>query len=241
MSDIERLLRDLPGRIQYPSPPDVSGPVLSSISSPPISRRPRRLLAASAAAVALAALVAVIIPATRERVVGWLGIGGIGVETTQATVVLPPDVTLGDHVEVNDIPAAAGFDPLVPDALGEPSVAFIDGGGRLWILWTPTEDLPPTADRNVGAIVTQFRTTASPGLTKGLIAGASTARIVDIDGRPAVWVEGPHDLYLPELAGLSVNGRSAGNTLIWEQGGLTIRLETALALTQSIEIARSFR
>ncbi len=241
MSDIDRILQDLPERIAYPPLPDVSGPVLAAISTRPAPLRPRRPIVASIAALALVAVVVILIPATRERVTGWLGIGGIGVETTRTNLDLPPDVTLGDPVGLNDVPAIAGFDPLLPEALEDPPIAFVDSGSRLWILWATSEALPPTAAANVGAVVTQFRTTASPGLTKGLQTGAATARIVDLDGRPAIWVEGPHDLYIPELAGLAVEGRSAGNTLIWEQGGLTIRLETALDLGRSIEIAQSFR
>lgn len=241
MTELDRVLRELPDRVWFPPAPDLSGRVQATISARPTVRGPLRPLAAAAAALALAIAVTVVIPSARERVVGWLGIGGIDIETTRTTLVLPAGVTLGDPILLTDVAAAAGFEPVLPNALGDPSVAFIDGGGRLWILWPPTTDLPPTAADNIGAIVTQFRTDSSPGLTKGLQTGSATATIVDLDGGTAIWVEGPHDLYIPELAGLSIEGRSAGNTLIWEQDGLTIRLETALQLESALDIARSFR
>ncbi len=60
------------------------------------------------------------------------------------------------------------------------------------------------------------------------------------DGLFGLWLPGPHELVLPDADGSAVGGRSAGNTLLWEQGGLTIRIETALTKAEAVAIAETF-
>ena len=57
-----------------------------------------------------------------------------------------------------------------------------------------------------------------------------------MDGQPGIWVEGEH--VVSELFGLP---RLSGNVLLWEQDGLTLRLEGRLTKEQALELARSVR
>lgn len=64
----------------------------------------------------------------------------------------------------------------------------------------------------------------APFLTKTV--GASTqVFVVEVDGHPGVWVgEGPHDVFYETDDGLGVS-RTAGRTLLWQDGDVLYRLE----------------
>ena len=164
------------------------------------------------------------------------------------TVGLPPTTVgsglgigldLGEQTTLEEAAALVGFEPLIPSALGQPDAVFADEG-RLWMLYVPRPGLPETAAPGVGAIVTQFPFATAPGLTKSVIGGAAGGTFIEVAGEFGVWLEGPHELILPDLDGSGVQGRSAGNTLLWERGQLTLRLEVALPLSDAVEIAVSF-
>jgi hypothetical protein len=61
-----------------------------------------------------------------------------------------------------------------------------------------------------------------------------------VDGRYALWVEGP---YVLELTDRNYVERYLleGGTLVWEADGVTYRLETRLTLEEAIRIAESLR
>jgi hypothetical protein len=59
---------------------------------------------------------------------------------------------------------------------------------------------------------------------------------VRVAGAPGVWIEGAH--VVSELYG---QPRLSGNALIWETGGLTLRVEGKISKTEALRIAGSFR
>lgn len=260
--NLDQALRSLEDRVVVPDAPDVVGAVLADITAgarPAWWRRPRVLAAAAAAAVV--ALVVGLIPAAREEVASWFGIGGVTIETvapttasatsTPATTARPTTVeeavvqsglgeglALGMEVVSLTVESLAGFRPLYPE-LGLPDREFVDFGGRAWLLYGAYRGLPELDQvPAVGMIVTQFQA-ESPGIVKQIAPGGS--EFVDFgDGLFGLWVPGPHELVLPDADGSAVGGRSAGNTLLWEQDGLTIRIETALTKAEAVAIAETF-
>ena len=62
--------------------------------------------------------------------------------------------------------------------------------------------------------------------------------MTQVHDSPAAWVSGP---YLVQLTNGDANWRRLvnGNTLVWEAGGVTYRLESALSLEDAIRIAES--
>jgi hypothetical protein len=63
---------------------------------------------------------------------------------------------------------------------------------------------------------------------------------VTVDGREGVWLEGgPHTVTFLDEDGEPVvdHTRLAGNTLIWERGSLTLRLESELTKEEAVRIA----
>jgi hypothetical protein len=120
--------------------------------------------------------------------------------------------------------------PVFPADLGTPERVFMQEDGLMAILvWTDPAD-PQKARLSLHEI--------GPG---SILVGKFEPRVIQetqVNGRYAVWVEGP---YLVRLTSGSIEFRRTveGNTLIWEEQGITYRLETDLSLEEAIKIAES--
>jgi hypothetical protein len=67
---------------------------------------------------------------------------------------------------------------------------------------------------------------------------------VSVDGGQGYWLEGaPHVFFYRDASGNIVNDtlRLAGNTLVWVQDGVTIRLEAQVTKERALQIAATFR
>jgi len=67
---------------------------------------------------------------------------------------------------------------------------------------------------------------------------------VDVAGRRGYWLSGkPHEFVYWDKNGdfRQEIVRLAGNTLVWERGPLTLRLEADINRSEALEIARSMR
>ena len=65
-----------------------------------------------------------------------------------------------------------------------------------------------------------------------------------VNGEPGFWIAGDfHEVLYLDANGESIadSVRLAGNVLLWEQGDLTLRLESALTKSEALRIARSIR
>jgi hypothetical protein len=63
-----------------------------------------------------------------------------------------------------------------------------------------------------------------------------------VNGHPGFWIEGqPHELFFLDRNGQPIpqTVRLAGNVLVWQQGALLLRIESALPLDRALMIARS--
>ncbi len=82
-------LSSLGESIVYPPSPDVSGDVVARITAEPVPwwRRPVVMAAAVTAAVVL--LIVGLVPAAREEVASWFGIGGVTIETLPPPTAAP--------------------------------------------------------------------------------------------------------------------------------------------------------
>ena len=122
--------------------------------------------------------------------------------------------------------------PTYPPDLGQPDLAFLQspGGPVAVMVWLDSED-PTTADLALYV------------LGRGAFAGKSSMRVIQetqVAGHHALWLIGPHALLLR-------SGETAhrtlvtGNVLLWQEGEITYRLETALSLDEAVRIAESLR
>jgi hypothetical protein len=216
----------------------------------------RRLAVAGLAAVLLAAAVLVASPGTREAVARRLGLRGIGVQIggpPPPTVTTAPgtrlDLGLGTPVPLEEARRRVGFPVLVPTTggLGRPDAVFLSEsvppGGRVDMVWRARPGLPASPFTDAGLLITQFRGEPTPEFLKK-VTGAGLVSFVEVGGEPGYWFSGePHFFTYRDAAGQlrDEQTRLAGNTLIWQRGDLTLRLEGELSREEAIRIAESMR
>jgi hypothetical protein len=235
----------------WPATPDLAGRVAAAIEAigvEPAARRHlrvpsrrRRLIVLAAALLALAAVAA----ATRFLI----DLGAISIQTIEGRPsALPPapaPADLGRPVTLERAAAIAGFEPIVPGALGQPDRVWVDEGpvsfdedaSRILMAWLPGPGLPRIAGTRWAAVLMQFEGTADVAFK---FVYEDTGRVVEsfVHGRTAYWTVGTHRLDLLTDRGL-VTVRVDGNVLLWNAGGLAHRLETALPEADAVRIAES--
>lgn len=207
------------------------------------SRR-RRLLVAAAMLVVAVALTLAVAPA-REAVARWLGIGAVELRTGSADSPTPAGGSTGRTTS----PGPAG--PLDVDAL-ERSLPF---DVRLLDPTLAGAPLGAAVDERVatGLVevrygdVTLVQIASLPGepavVGKTLRPGTEVAP-VGVRGRPGFWISGsPHELaYLaPDGSFATDTVRRAGDVLLWEEDGVTYRIEGAPSLDRALALAASLR
>jgi hypothetical protein len=216
----------------------------------------RRLAVAGLAVLLLAAAVLVASPGTREAVARRLGLRGIGVRvggpppptvTTAAGARL--DLGLGERVTLDEARRRNSFPVLVPTAAGfdRPDAVFVNGtvppGGRVDLVYRARPGLPASSFTDAGLLITEFRGQPEPEFLKK-VTGAGMVRSVTVGGEPGFFFSGePHFFSYQDTTGQfrEEQTRLAGNTLIWQRGDLTLRLEGNLPRAEAVRIAESMR
>ena len=274
-AELEAALRGLGGAIDWPAAGPagaVAGPDLATIvrtrieagQAPRPSRwrdawsswRPvRRVLV-----VAVVALLALAILAAIAGAAG-LGLPGLRISLGPAPVSPPPTIApspspspaavpgdgmhLGEHVELADLDARAGFPVRWPQdpAIGPPDAAWIDPdlGGQVTLVWASRPDLPGTLQPGVGLVMTAFRGTVENGFLNKAVDSGTTVQLANVDGDRAFWLSGgPHFFYYTAANGQVFDPRRwVGDALLWANGPITYRLESALGRARTIALAES--
>ncbi|MFB9720970.1 hypothetical protein [Planobispora longispora] len=118
------------------------------------------------------------------------------------------------------------FPIVVPAELGEPDEVRISDRGRVVSMVWPGIRL----DQYDGTLEVVFRKELGPPWPEE----------TTVDGSRAEWVPAKHGLtYLPRAGGLPVETRLSGPTLVWQRGGVGLRLEGVTDRERAREIARS--
>jgi hypothetical protein len=211
----------------------------------------------------LIAVVLLLVAATVAAAIG-LGLPGIRLlfgpmPTASPGVTVPPSgpggslepgarLGLGEQVELADLASRAVFpvryptDPLV----GTPDAAWIDSrkAGQVALVWRTRADLPATTEPGVGMLLMQFNGRVDEGMITKMIDSGTNVERVRVGGNPGFWITGDLHFFFYEDANGNVvddSRRWVGDTLLWTEGGLTYRLETALGRDTAIRIAESLR
>ena len=239
MSRVESELRGLASFVEWPDTPDVATVVAARIAAPPARRRAPRRLGLVLALVLLALAVALAVPPARSAILDWLGIGGARIVRVDELPPLPlhQDLELlGRPATLAEARAQAGFrfaDP--PRDEPRPDEVRLAPGLRVSYLWRD----------GAGArlIVTEFPgRVGDPALLKKLAGDATRIDRFAIDGDTAVWLEGgPHVVLFVAPDGLirDDHGWLAGNTLLVDRGGTTVRVEGALDRADAVDLVRA--
>ena len=93
-------------------------------------------------------------------------------------------------------------------------------------------------------LLTQFpgRSADEPALVKKLVGASTSVEELEVDGDPAVWLEGgPHVVFFasPEGDVRDDQGWLAGNTLLVDRDGVTVRVEGRSDRDQAVALVRA--
>ncbi|MEV6052698.1 hypothetical protein [Streptomyces sp. NPDC052107] len=207
--------------------------------------RRRSLTAALCGLLAVLALT----PPVRATVVDWFDFGGVEVRYDPSAVPSPGARVPGCGPSLSLAQAAdrAGFEPLVPAALGVPDAVTASGEQReravLGLCWRK---------RGRTVRLDEFRAELDPTFVKTVREQPQWVPLGEqpsADGQVeyALWFARPHRLSvrLVDAAGhtFTEQGRTAGPTLLWTHGTVagrvTLRLEGLLSRAEAVRIARS--
>jgi hypothetical protein len=236
------------------------------VSDRRMSARRARLWSLAAAVVLLVVLL-VALPGARRTIARWFGVGSVRIEPVSTTPVSTtpesaqgagdgdgPAATatsgvesdpgpgadplgLGPPVSADDAVAATGLPLPVARSLGEPESFHLPGGPQI------------VARYDIGGrtvlVAVLVGSTEEAVFAKAVDPGQITS--VDVIGVGAddargLWIEGePHTFgYLGADGEFGTEPlRLAGDTLVWERSGTTLRVEGARDLAEALEIAAS--
>ena len=219
--DLERELTAL--ELAWPETPELR------LELAPRARRRRPLLVV--VALLLAALAAAFaVPQSRGAILRFLHLGGVTIERVER---LPA---------ARERPLGAGLGPVVISAQAREAL------GRALVL-PPLEPPPPLhlaqgvvslvfADRGEPVLLSELSVGGGVAILKKVVGGSSTVVPVQVDGGPGFWIAGGEHVFVFPGA----PPRLAGNVLLWQARGLTLRLEgRGLTLVHAVELAGLLR
>ena len=258
-SDLEQRLIDL-GPQLYPTTSDLATQVRRRLESEPVPRtatpRPVIWLAAALLLIAIAGGL-LLFPEARNAIADRLGLPGVQIRWVDEAPTPEPSrvgtpLLLGRPVSLDEAQAAVDFPVRVPAAagFGAPQEIYLldeDQGAMVSFVYPAGPGLPASDETGVGALLTQFRGEADRDMIeKGLLndgARETHLEAVTVGGEQGFWISGaPHTFFVVCYdAGdcRQERYRLAGNVLIWEQDGVTLRLESALRREDALAIAES--
>jgi hypothetical protein len=155
---------------------------------------------------------------------------------------------LGRRVTLAEARAAVPYQIHVPTlgSLGEPDEIYLrtlpDGNQMVSFIYLPAPGLPETLETGVGVLLMQFEARDNIDYLAKSMAIDTPWSIIEINDHRSLWIEGAHQLTLlpdPSSGCCGGNTRPAGNVLLWEQDGLTFRLESSLNEDDAVAIAES--
>ena len=110
------------------------------------------------------------------------------------------------------------------------------------LVWGASDDLPATAEKSVGLVLTEFRGRVDPGAYTKMVSAGTRIERIQVDGHDGYWLSGEeHYIFYTDEQGQDhdKSWRVVGDALIWFDGELTYRLESSLGRDASIGIAES--
>jgi RNA polymerase sigma factor (sigma-70 family) len=200
-------------------------------------------------------------PDARNAIADRLGLRGVSithvdeVPTPAATPLSTPAVTsqptpigaslgLGIAVSLDQAAARLGAQVLLPATLGLPDAVYATPG-QVSLAYAARQSLPAVAQAGgVGLLLSEFRAAVDTNMLvgKGVPSGTNLQE-VQVNGGRGFWIEGAPHLFFREPNGnvRDSPARLASNTLLWEQGGLTLRIESGLQRDAALRIAEQVR
>ncbi len=251
--ELERALRDLGPRYPYPPTPNLASRVRGRISAQPIARPrrlelwrdPRRLALVAAVLLVILGAAALANPATRDAIAHFFHVRGVIVSREQSPLPSLSPVTplnLGRRTSMADAQSAVSFTIALPPGLGAPDAVYVVSGipgGEVALAYTPRPGIPLVKQTGLGVLITEFRGDLIPGFLGKTVGPGTTLQETSVNGDPGWWIAGEPHMVIVQIAGTDQQEtlRLAANTLIWEHGGVTYRIESGISKADAFRIA----
>jgi hypothetical protein len=270
-SELEVALRSVGREVAFPATPDIASAVRMRLAQTSVAQRrggwsawwlpwPRAVAAVVLSVIVLAAAALALSPDARQAVAERLGLRGVAIthveelptptaEPTRAATSTPAPpgaaLNLGTRTGLPEARGQLAFPLLLPAQLGEPDAVYVFNTNQVSLVYAPRQGLPQAPQSiSVGLLLTEFRATLDETLFQKGVPPNSRLEEVRVGNSRGFWISGaPHSFFYRDPSGNVQQDRSrlAGNTLLWEQNGLTLRLESALERDETIRIAESLR
>lgn len=256
--ELERTLSDIGGRLEGPKRdmwPAVRARIAERPALPWWSRLGLDRLTLAPVAATLAVILAaafLLTPDLAARAAEVLGVPGAQIFRVRTTP--PPSATTGAFVtfpgqraaSVAEASRLAGFPVREPAALGAADEIYVESAPvRVTLVYRTRQGLPVTALPGISALVVQFKGSLDAPILGKAIGPDTTLEAVPLSsGNAAYWLAGqPHQFFYRDTAGnmQPETLRLAGNTLLWEAGGVTYRLEAQVSREEAVRIALTLR
>jgi hypothetical protein len=255
--ELEATLGEIGGRLDYPDAnvwPAVRERIARQRAAPWWSRFELRFATLAPAAATLAVLFVVALLLT-PSVAAWaaetLGLPGAQIFRVRATpspAVQPQPAPTFAGQRVGTLAAAsaiAGFQVRAPAELGDPDAIYVETAPvRVTLVYRQVKGIPVSPLAGVSALVVEVRGRFDQTVI-GKSAGPEThVESVPIAGSFGYWLTGqPHQVFYFDASGgfQQETLRLAGNTLLWEQSGVTYRLEADVSKEEAVRIASTTR
>src|SRR5262245_20170062 len=228
MAELEPALRELGREVAFPATPDVASAIRERLERPRLERRPFAI-AIAVIVVAIGAVLAV--PPARTAILDWLGLRNVSVVHVEKLPTVPTRgrLDLGRRVSLDEARRLAPW-LRVPD--DKPDGVYVNEslpGGKVTLLWGTPSD--------VRLLLTEI---TGEAFIQKIVDGNAEVEPVDI-GRAGAWFQGPHVVMFSDRNGVFHESRArlAANTLVWQDGDVTLRLEGDLTKQEALRIARS--
>jgi hypothetical protein len=263
--ELERELRELGALIDYPPTPDVARAARNVLdeeaNDQPLRIRmafPAMRWAAVAAAFVLVVAVPTLSPGLRATVSDWFvaediqSAGGPVVDAGSPESQSEADAPAAGVSKSGEVVATrfsgkrislrgarARMDgalhlPRTPK-LRKPEEIYAGGNTRKnGVVLVYREGLPPLSDTGISLVLTEVPGDIGPAYLRGKDTVMSELQRVTVGGGPGYWSAARR---LPS----AMDSRLSGNVLLWEQGGVALRLEADVQKEQAVRIAESVR
>jgi hypothetical protein len=248
--------------LAYPRTPDIAGTVMRRLRASTYPRPLSRRLAWSLVVVLVLFSTLMLIPPARAAILEFIQIGVVRIFPAEPTPA-PPGAPPQQEIPATTIPAtatpAATTEPLIPVLrnvageltleeaqqrvdypivlptypadLGEPDYVFVqDADGDMTILvWTDPQDLEDVL------MSLHLVPAGSWAIEK---VSPTVIQETRVHGQRAIWAIGPYPIRYSN-GNIDFIRMINGHVLIWAEGAITYRLETALTLEEAVRAAES--
>jgi hypothetical protein len=245
---LEAALRSVATRVAFPPTPPVASTVVARLraDSARAHRPPFPATALWSRRRLVLAVVLGLLLLGGAAVAARLSIGAVEVRVAPSLAPsAPPEApaAFGTQVTLERAVGETGIEPGWPSSLGRPDDVYVlrPGGAVtspvLVLAWRDLAGDGTIPNTPWSAVLFELRGQLDVATKTVLARSISPARV---DGEPAFWIEGAHDLGLEGAFGGEVV-RVSGNVLLWEErsAGLTYRLETMLPRAEAIALAET--